>query len=70
MSKMYLEAVESKLSEGDYQKLNAITNPKVQQFIAESAELCSPDKIFICSDSSEDIAYVRQQVVSSSEEKP
>ncbi|MBU1366521.1 MAG: phosphoenolpyruvate carboxykinase (GTP) [Candidatus Omnitrophica bacterium] len=69
MSK-YLEALERKLSEGDYQKLNAITNPKVQQFIAESAELCSPDKIFICSDSSEDIAYVRQQVVSSSEEKP
>ena len=70
MSKMYLEAVESKLSGGDYQKLNAITNPKVQQFIAESAELCSPDKIFICSDSSEDIAYVRQQAVSSGEEKP
>ncbi|MGB2630885.1 MAG: phosphoenolpyruvate carboxykinase (GTP) [Candidatus Omnitrophota bacterium] len=70
MSKMYLEVLESKLSECDYQKLNAIGNPKVQRFIAESCELCNPERIFICSDSSEDIANVRQQAVSSGEEKP
>jgi len=70
MSKMYLEVLESKLSERDYEKLNAIASPKVQQFIAESCELCNPERIFICSDSSEDIAYVRQQAVSGGEEKP
>lgn len=70
MSKMYLEVLESKLSERDYQKLNAIANLKVQQFIAESCQLCNPERIFICSDSSEDISYVRQQAVSSGEEKP
>ncbi|MFH1363448.1 MAG: phosphoenolpyruvate carboxykinase, partial [Candidatus Omnitrophota bacterium] len=70
MSKMYLEILESKLSERDYQKLNAIANPKVQQFIAESCALCNPESIFICSDSPEDIAYVRQQAVSSGEERP
>ncbi|MBU0478319.1 phosphoenolpyruvate carboxykinase, partial [bacterium] len=70
MSKMYLEALESKLSERDYEKLERIANPKIQRFIAESCELCNPERIFICSDSSEDIAYVRQQAVSSGEEKP
>jgi len=70
MPKMYQEILESKLSERDRQKLNAIANHKVCQFIAESAELCSPDRIFICSDSTEDIAHVRQQAISVSEEKP
>ncbi len=67
---MYLEVLESKLSESDYQKLTGIANPKVMQFITESCELCNPERIFICSDSLEDIAYVRQQAVSSGEEKP
>lgn len=58
------------MSELDYQKLNAIINPKVKQFIFECCELCNPKNIFICSDSSEDIAYVRQQVVANGEEKP
>ena len=70
MSKMYLEVLESKLSERDYQKLSAIANPNVGRFIVESCELCNPERIFICNDSSEDIAYVRQQAVSSGEEKP
>lgn len=70
MLDMYQEILNSKLSEDDYQKLAAIANPKVQQFIAESCKLCEPDKIFICSDSAEDIAYVRKQAVASGEEKP
>ncbi|MFH1856900.1 MAG: phosphoenolpyruvate carboxykinase (GTP) [Candidatus Omnitrophota bacterium] len=67
---MYIELLKSKLSERDYQKIKAITNPKVHQFIAEAYELCTPERIFICSDSPEDIAYVRQQAVLSGEEKP
>ena len=70
MPDMYLAALESKLSESDYQKLAEIANPKVLQFVAESCKLCNPERIFICSDSPEDIAYVRQQAVSSGEEKP
>ncbi|MGA1867854.1 MAG: phosphoenolpyruvate carboxykinase (GTP) [bacterium] len=70
MFKRYLEVLESKLSEHNYQKLIAIANFKVVEFIAESCELCNPEEIFICSDSSEDIAYVRQQAVASGEEKP
>lgn len=58
------------MSELDYQKLSAIVDPKVHQFITEAAELCNPERIFICSDSREDIACIRHQVVASGEETP
>lgn len=65
-----LEALRQRMSELDYQKLSAIPNPVVHQFIAESAELCNPDRVFICTDSQEDIGHVRRQAVASGEETP
>jgi len=64
----YLEALRPKLSEADYKELCAITNPKVYEFIAKSSDLCNCEKIFVCSDSAEDIAYVRQQAIATGEE--
>jgi phosphoenolpyruvate carboxykinase (GTP) len=64
----YLEALRPKMSEVDYQKLCAITNYKVYEFIAKSSDLCNCEKIFICGDSAEDIAYVRQQAIAAREE--
>jgi phosphoenolpyruvate carboxykinase (GTP) len=58
------------MSDLDYQKFSAISSPIVRQFIVESAELCNPDRVFICTDSPEDIAYVRHQAVVSGEETP
>jgi len=65
----YLEALRPKLSELDYEKLCAITNFKVHEFIAKASDLCNPERIFICSDSAEDIAYVRRQAIATGEEK-
>jgi phosphoenolpyruvate carboxykinase (GTP) len=65
----YLEALRPKLSQLDYQKLCAIANPIAQEFIAKASDLCNPDGIFICRDSVEDIAYVRQQAIATAEEK-
>ena len=65
----YLEALQPKLSQLDYKKLCAIANPRVHQFIAEATELCNPERIFICSDSAEDIAYARHQAIATGEEK-
>ncbi|MEM3727214.1 MAG: phosphoenolpyruvate carboxykinase, partial [Candidatus Bathyarchaeia archaeon] len=65
-----LEMLKDKMSETDYLKLSSIPNLKVHQFIAEAAELCNPDKIFICSDSLEDINYVRNQAIITGEETP
>ncbi|MGQ9597076.1 MAG: phosphoenolpyruvate carboxykinase (GTP) [Thermoproteota archaeon] len=66
----YLETLRLRMSEADYLKLVAIANPSVYQFIAESAELCGPDRIFVCTDSPEEIAYVRRQAIASGEETP
>jgi phosphoenolpyruvate carboxykinase (GTP) len=64
----YLEALRPKMSETDYEKLCAINNHKVYEFIAKSSDMCNCEKIFICSDSAEDIAHVRQQAIATREE--
>ena len=65
----YLEVLRPKLNQLDYQKLSAIANPIVHEFIAKANDLCNPQRIFICSDSAEDIAYVRSQATATGEEK-
>ena len=65
----YLEALQPKLSESDFEKLSAIDNPNVHEFIAKESDLCQPKEIFICGDSAEDIAYVRKQAIASGEEQ-
>jgi phosphoenolpyruvate carboxykinase (GTP) len=64
----YLEALRPKMSEKCYEKLCAIKNHKVYEFIAKSSDMCNCEKIFICSDSAEDIAHVRQQAIATGEE--
>ncbi|MGQ9478637.1 MAG: phosphoenolpyruvate carboxykinase (GTP) [Thermoproteota archaeon] len=65
-----LETLRARMSEVDYLKLTAIPIPRVHRFIAESVKLCNPKRVFICTDSPEDIAYVRRQAIISGEEKP
>ncbi len=65
----YLEILRPKLSQLDYQKLSAIANPKVHEFIAKAYDLCNSERVFVCSDSAEDIDYVRRQALSTGEEK-
>ena len=65
----YLEVLRPKLTPENYRKLDAIANPNLHEFIAKASDLCHPEKIFICSDSPEDIAYIRQQAVATCEEK-
>ncbi|MBO3800062.1 MAG: phosphoenolpyruvate carboxykinase (GTP) [Candidatus Brockarchaeota archaeon] len=66
----YLGTLKLRMSDEDYQKLAAIPVSRVHKFIAESAELCNPDRIFVCTDSKEDIAYIRHQAIESGEETP
>jgi len=65
----YLEALHPKLSPHDFKKLSALDNPNVHEFIAKASDLCHPKKIFICSDSDEDIEYVRKQAITVGEEQ-
>ncbi len=64
----YLEALQPKLTPADFQKLSSIDNPNVHEFIAKASDLCHPTKIFICSDSQEDLEHVRKSAVSTNEE--
>ncbi len=65
----YLEALQPKLSPVDLQKLSAIDNPNVHEFIAKASDLCHAENIFVCSDAAEDIAHVRRQAIASCEEQ-
>lgn len=65
----YLEALQAKMSDVDFQKLAAIPHTKVHEFIAKASDLCNCAKIFICNNSAEDIAYIRQKAIETGEEK-
>jgi len=62
-----MDMLQERLGEENYQKLIKIDNPKLHQFIAAYIELCNPDKIFICTDSPEDLQYVRQESIKAGE---
>ena len=58
----------TKLGEENYQKLARINHPEINPFIAKYIELCKPDKVFVCTDSSRDIDYIRQAALRNGEE--
>jgi len=66
--KSSLEVLQKRISQEDYQKLYAIDNSKIHQIITETAELCNPDKIFICSDTPDEIAHIRNMAIVTGEE--
>ena len=49
-------------------KLLAIPNRDVHRFVAKAVDLCEPMKVFVCTDSQEDIDYIRRNAISRGEE--
>ncbi|MDC7245617.1 MAG: phosphoenolpyruvate carboxykinase (GTP) [Sphaerochaetaceae bacterium] len=68
MQKDYREILKNKMSDASYQKLDALNNQKVIDFVGFFAEHCDPKSIFVCSDSEEDVQYVRDQALAKGEE--
>jgi len=64
------EFLKQKLTAENYDKLMALKNSKTHAFVADAIELCAPADVFICTDSPDDIAYIREQVVERGEETP
>ncbi|MBW8040133.1 MAG: phosphoenolpyruvate carboxykinase (GTP) [Planctomycetes bacterium] len=64
------ELLKQKLTPEYYDKLTALNNPKMHAFVADAIELCGPDSVFVCTDSPDDIAYIRELAVKNQEEKP
>ncbi len=69
MGERILEKLRGKLGEENFQKLVAIENPPLHEFIWKYVELCKPDEVFICDGSAEDIRCIREQAIASREEK-
>jgi len=66
--KTYLEALQARTSKDDYEKLCAIDNPEVHENIVEVVGLCNPDKIFICSDTPDEIVHIKNMAIVTREE--
>ncbi len=64
----YEELLKQRMSDESYQKLTALKNEKVMEFIGSFAEHCDPASIYVCTDSESDMQYVRDQALKLGEE--
>ncbi len=69
MPKNFEKTLLKRLSKENADKLLALPNEKLHKFVAEAIELCNPDSVFVCSDSPEDIGYIRRRAIELGEEK-
>jgi phosphoenolpyruvate carboxykinase (GTP) len=62
------DILKNRLDEENYQKLTQIDNPRVHECIAKYVELGNPRSVFVCTDSAEDIRYIREAAIRNGEE--
>ncbi len=62
--------LKKKLTAENYNKLITLDNPRVNEFVADAIELCSPASVFICTDKPEDLEDTRRGALETGEEKP
>jgi phosphoenolpyruvate carboxykinase (GTP) len=62
--------LKERLAAGSYGRLMAVDNAKIHEFVADAIELTGPETVFVCTDSEEDVKYVREMAVKSAEEHP
>lgn len=70
MGRPYLETLQSNLDGENLRKLLAIENERLHAFIADAIELCQPERVWVSTDSPEDVEYTRRMAVELGEEKP
>ncbi len=66
----YANVLRARLDDDNYDKLMALPNPKLHEFVAETVELCNPDAVIVVTDSADDIARIRQLAIDLGEETP
>ncbi|UCC95956.1 MAG: phosphoenolpyruvate carboxykinase (GTP), partial [Candidatus Omnitrophota bacterium] len=64
-----LELLKNKADKENFQKLIALQNPSVYEFIAEFVKLVNPKSIFVRTDSPKDIEYIRKRATELGEER-
>ncbi|HOK56156.1 MAG TPA: phosphoenolpyruvate carboxykinase (GTP) [bacterium] len=68
MEENYIKIFKKTLREEEFEKLKKIKSKKVLNFIGESILLCEPDDVFICSDTPDEIAHIKNMAIVSKEE--
>jgi phosphoenolpyruvate carboxykinase (GTP) len=68
MEEYYQEILKQRLTEENLRKLMALPNPKLHKFVADAIELCNPDRVFVSTDSEEDVQAVARKAVENGEE--
>jgi phosphoenolpyruvate carboxykinase (GTP) len=68
VNEKYVELLKGKMSTESYQKLAALENEALFNFVGEYIELCDPDTVYMCDDSAEDAEYIRQKSLEMGEE--
>jgi len=63
------KSLKATLDADSYQKLKKMDNPELIRFITRYKELCNPDDVFVCTDSREDVQYIRAEAIRSGEER-
>jgi phosphoenolpyruvate carboxykinase (GTP) len=64
------EFLKEKLTTENYNRLMALNNPKMHEFLADAIELTGASSISIFTDSEEDRVYIRELAIKSGEEIP
>lgn len=70
MDIMPLEYLKERLEPEQFEKIAAINNPELHEFLAKYIKLLNPSKIFVATDSPEDEEYIRKKAIEYGEEKP
>lgn len=63
-----MEALRKKCNSDNLKKLEDLNNPEIIQFITKYVELCSPNTIFVCTDSDSDVQYIKNKAIEKGEE--
>ncbi len=53
-----------------YEKLSALNNAKLMEFIGKYVRICNPDSVHVCTDSDADREYIVKETVKNQEETP
>lgn len=64
------DILKDKITEEHYNRLTALDNPKMLSFVADAVELTNPASVYVCTDSPDDIAYIRGLAIKNGEEIP
>ena len=69
MAQNVLDFLNERMDSANYEKLTAINNDKLNEFVADFVKKCNPASVFVCTDSDEDLNYIKTKALALGEEQ-